>query len=339
MDEKLIMEYHYFLRSIEPYMKTPEEVVKSYFENGDDRFFVKQELIDANPRFLELVNCSDHIKRIEIDQVLGDDLVKYMPFERLHNIEQIKFFGSNINGFFKHSKHMPNLKELYIGLNYDGIPNGQRLDDEIDQLKSLKDLDIRGTKVDYLPDTLGKIATLERLSLMVNAKIPDTIVNLPKLTDLGIHVYDINHIPYTLDLLGKINGLKSLGYGDSSGIPPVFHDNLTSLESLGLGLWSCKEAPISVRKMVNLESLTMVVNFDAIPYWLTELVNLEYLAFDYLPGNTLPTFLKKLPKLKHINLTNCVFMFNEQEINQIKEDFLDYKVYEVNVDFRGQPFL
>lgn len=113
MDVRLIEEFQRYLLKGRDNNESPQEFIESCIESWSGRFFVRQDIIDANPRFLELINCSEKITRLEIEKVYGDELSKVMPFERLGNIEEIKFFGSNINGFFKHSSFMSALKYIY----------------------------------------------------------------------------------------------------------------------------------------------------------------------------------------------------------------------------------
>jgi hypothetical protein len=326
MDLELLMEYDRFLSKGRTTETSPEEVIRICFENGWNQFIINQEMIDANPRFLELVDCSKEIKKLEITGVINEDLAKHMPFEKLSNIEQIRFWGCNINGFFKHTNNMPNLKDISINITHLPSPENQKIDSGISNLKSLENLDIIDYNITYLPDSIGDLTNLKYLRLHTSAYIPMSITNLTNLyLDIAL---DKSQESYIRNLLSKMKGLEGLKLtsGNIESIP-LTKSQLT-LERLNLEVPTFKKVPETIRQMKSLKSLSLCLDIPEIPYWLTELQNLEYLFFGILPDHKLPLFLKELPNLKHIDLFG-LFLTDEEE-EQISKDFEGYELRGIN---------
>ncbi|CAN6685168.1 unnamed protein product [Malus baccata var. baccata] len=146
----------------------------------------------------------------------------------------------------------PNIEHLNLsGTAIESLP------ESIGNLKSLEKLDLSGTAIENLPASIGNLKSLEKLDLSGTAIkcLPESIGNLKSLEKLDLRGTAIKNLP------ASIGYLKSLEKLDLSGTAieslPESIGNLKSLEKLDLSGTAIKCLPESIGNLKSLEKLDL----------------------------------------------------------------------------------
>jgi Leucine-rich repeat (LRR) protein len=168
------------------------------------------------------------------------------------------------------------------------------------------DLSLHEVYVESLPEALGSMRSLERLSINNFPKLvslPASLSQLPRLKILWLREVRWSQLPDTMrglrhleELFVARTQLRSL---------PLWLGELTSLRVLEMN-GACSYAsdfvlPDSMRRLVNLTELSLkCTRLIELPSWLGELTSLEVLsvADNYL--RALPDVFDALPRLNHV---------------------------------------
>jgi leucine-rich repeat protein SHOC2 len=176
-------------------------------------------------------------------------------------------------------KYLKNLKELSLPRTiYYGFPNyfidlkdlplekfsiccGQFtvLPKWINELKSLKELDISSTKITTLPDTIGNLGNLETLRLMFNRNfsgVPDSICNLQNLQALELNENNLSEVPECLGKLKNLNMLR-LSKNNLKNLP-IGITELTNLNHLYFDDNPISSIPTSFEKFKSNQNLVNI---------------------------------------------------------------------------------
>ncbi|XP_058185531.1 disease resistance protein RPV1-like isoform X2 [Rhododendron vialii] len=194
------------------------------------------------------------------------------------------------------------LKEL----NLDGC-HLLYLPEEIGNLISLQTLDLAKNTLSILPDGICNLICLKRLHLEENnvSNLPSGIGRLTSLESLYLSRNSLCTLP---DTIGKLSCLKYLLVGNNklSHLPSEIGD-LESLERLVLeGNNGFRALPESICKLVRLRYLDLNdCNLSHLPSEIDRLISLKYLFLGHDTWLTLPDSIWHLPRLKFISLKNC----------------------------------
>ncbi|KAG5564707.1 hypothetical protein RHGRI_000786 [Rhododendron griersonianum] len=193
----------------------------------------------------------------------------------------------------------------------------------------LKELNLDGCHLSYLPEEIGNLISLQKLDLAENnlSTLPDGICNLTCLKDLRLEENNVSILPSGIgrltsleilllsrnslctlpDTIGKLSCLKFLWVGNNklSHLPSEIGD-LDSLEELDLaGNNGFRALPESICKLVRLQSLILNgCNLSHLPSEIDRLVSLEDLNIEENNICTIPDSIWHLACNK-IRLDNC----------------------------------
>jgi internalin A len=188
------------------------------------------------------------------------------------------------------------LKKLVVSLTYQQSDSAAIAGiDNIGNLEALEELTIQGTKMERLPESIGNLKRLRKLTLRENASLTsvDALRDLTSLEELDLSKCDLREVG---DSFSTLKGLKRLTLSHNSELASVSGlRDLPALEELQL-YSKLSVLPASLGTLVSLTKLELSAKTDDASF-LAELVQLEelYLAgcsFDELPGQ-----LRNLKKL------------------------------------------
>lgn len=177
---------------------------------------------------------------------------------------------------------------------------------EVSSKKGTKDLNLRNKlldRIEWLPDSIGKLSSLITLDLSENrlVALPSSISGLSSLTKLDLHSNKIVELPESLgDLLSLVyldlrgNQLTSL---------PATISNLICLQELDVSSNNLSVLPESVGSLVNLEKLNIETNnIEEIPHIIGRCSSLKELLAAYNKLKALPEALGKLESLETLSV-------------------------------------
>lgn len=170
----------------------------------------------------------------------------------------------------------------------------------------IRDLSLHEIYVASLPEALGSMRSLERLSINNCPKLvslPASLSQLPRLRSLWLREVRWSQLPETLRGLRHLEELY-VSRTQLKSLPPWLGE-LTSLRTLEMH-GACSYAsdfvlPESMRRLVNLTELSFkCTRLIELPCWLGEFTLLEVLsvADNYL--RALPDVFDALPRLRHV---------------------------------------
>ena len=170
-------------------------------------------------------------------------------------------------------------------------------------LVKLQTLDLSGTPITTLPESIGQLANLQSLSLSDTriTDLPESFGQLGKLQWLSLHNSSITALP---DSFGRLAGLQwlSLSYTPITALPESF-GRLANLQTLYLYNTPIATLPESFGQLANLESLDLSdTQITALPDSFGQLANLEKLDLDSAPLAALPASFGQLAALRELYL-------------------------------------
>jgi Leucine-rich repeat (LRR) protein/flagellar motor component MotA len=194
---------------------------------------------------------------------------------------------------------------------------------------SLRDLAVSNESITILPDWIGDLQSLTRLSLYSNQKLetlpgsigdlvnldelligyspinrlPDGLYNLKNLKSLGLNSLPIKKIPDWLGDLESLTNLSLFGNGKLETLPDCI-GNLTNLVKLNISFMQIEKLPDSMGNLKNLQTLSIErTDIEELPDWLGNLQSLTGLSLDHNGKlRTLPDSIGNLTNLTTLDL-------------------------------------
>ncbi|AFY95648.1 leucine-rich repeat domain-containing protein [Chamaesiphon minutus] len=164
-------------------------------------------------------------------------------------------------------------------------------------------LDLRGYKLETLPENIGNLTHLTKLNLNGNrlTSLPESIGNLTNLTELYLNGHKLTNLP---ESIGNLVNLTRLDLnGDRLNGLPESVGNLTNLTALYLDGHKLKTLPESIGNLTNLTKLALNGGFlHSLPDSFANLINLTKLKLGNNQFDRIPDILFCLPRLKKIYL-------------------------------------
>jgi Leucine-rich repeat (LRR) protein len=330
MNLDLLREYYHFrygkdFELTSPFILSFQEELKDDFHQA---FIIDQQLVDYNINFLKLLPFSG-FRGLVIQGVKEIDWEKIKGFEIFKKISRIRFFDSKVDGFFKLSDQMIQVKHIEIN-GYENLIE-QNVDYEIGNLKGIESLSIYAQNVLHLPESIIELKSLKKLNLHCKFSFEKKINNISSLETLSID--NINAGLNISDLLYSINNLsnlKHLHYQDThTSECPDFSAIMPKLNSFSLTMFKKKNLPQFIEKGKNLQTLSISLDFKTIPEWVNKLSKLEILRIsDPFINGKLPTVLNKMSNLKIIDFSNCMdLIMDAKKSKNIIERFPSIDIY------------
>lgn len=177
---------------------------------------------------------------------------------------------------------------------------------EVSSKKGTQDLNLRGKlmdKIEWLPDSIGKLSSLTTLDLSENRilALPATIGGLSSLTKLDLHSNKISELP---DTIGDILSLVSLDLrGNQLESLPSTLGRLVRLEELDLSANHLHVLPESIGSLVSLRILDVETNnIEEIPHTIANCSSLKELRADYNRLKALPEAVGRITSLEVLSV-------------------------------------
>lgn len=177
------------------------------------------------------------------------------------------------------------------------------LPDSIRQLANLQILDLSGTKITALRSSIGQLANLKylRLRKMQITALPDSIGWLSKLRNLDLLCTNITALP---ESIGQLENLQTLNLWDTpvTDLPDSI-GQLKNLQTLDLNYTRITTLPETVGQLKNLQTLHLPQGrITALPESIGGLASLKELSLWSSPINTLPESVVHLKSLQKLQL-------------------------------------
>ncbi|MQM07109.1 hypothetical protein Taro_039939 [Colocasia esculenta] len=172
------------------------------------------------------------------------------------------------------------------------------LDKELHNLNYLRALDVSGTNIVALPNSIGSLRHLLYLNLSHTKieRLPESVCKLYKLQTLDLGHTEIKG-PQTLDL--KDNDKANDGLPDALG-------NLSNLRYLVLEVTRIRRLPESIGKLSKLRTLHLsFTDIEELPKTIGSLKNLEILCLNNSKIQRLPESIHGLSNLQRLDLQHC----------------------------------
>lgn len=238
---------------IEAINKVPKDLLISLIRLTDKNTFilpVNFALGNNSPKYSELSDSSYVLKAMAI-RVIGWQRIR-------HQTPHGERFELRTEGTFYELNEIPEDKSKVIGLSL-FRKHLQEFPKEVQQMKSIKYLDLMDNSLVTLPDFIGDLKELEEVYLFKN-KIVATPTSLSKLTKLRNLVLSNNSIGILPDVVSLENlELLDLSNNQIRKIPPDI-SKLTKLRFLYLDNNDIKNLPIELFELPNLKRLHLQGN-------------------------------------------------------------------------------
>ncbi len=161
----------------------------------------------------------------------------------------------NITAFPDSIGDCESLEKIDMSCHSAHIPT---LPDSIGKLKKLRKLDCQYSKIQKLPEAIGKCIGLEEVILEDCdhiSDLPDSFGDLPNLKILNIEDSGFTHFP---ECITRLKSLEELNFGQNAlGKLPENIGDLTNLRILDLSSCQISKLPDSFCKLINLEELNL----------------------------------------------------------------------------------
>ncbi|GMI68973.1 plant intracellular ras group-related LRR 4 [Hibiscus trionum] len=183
------------------------------------------------------------------------------------------------------------------------------LPDSIGKLSSLITLDLSDNRIVALPDTIGGLSSLKKLDLHSNkiAQLPDSIGDLLSLVFLDLSANQLSSLPATFGRLVRLEELD-LSSNHLPSLPDTI-GSLISLKKLNVETNDIEEIPHTIGHCSSLKELRADYNrLKALPEAVGKIETLEVLSVRYNNIKQLPTTMSSLANLKELDVS-----FNELE--------------------------
>ncbi|PNY10808.1 leucine-rich repeat protein shoc-2-like [Trifolium pratense] len=183
------------------------------------------------------------------------------------------------------------------------------LPDSLGKLSSLITLDLSQNRIITLPFTIGKLSSLTHLDLHSNQikELPNSIENLINLSHLNVSGNMLSSLPHSLSKLARLKELN-LNSNQLSSIPDSI-GSLVKLKVLNVETNDIEEIPHSIGHCASLKELCADYNrLKALPEAIGQIKSLEILSVRYNNIKQLPTTMSNMINLKELNVS-----FNELE--------------------------
>ena len=163
-------------------------------------------------------------------------------------------------------------------------------------------LNLYGSGLDTIPETISEMTELEYLSLSANPLrfIPETINELDRLERFYIHTCQLQEIP---ESIGDLSNLRSIWiYNNQITSLPESFGNLEELEILKIGNNNLESFPNSFGNLQNLEELDAINNnLELLSENFDNLINLNYIN---LFNNNLGEFINNISDFESLEVLN-----------------------------------
>ncbi|WJX94035.1 Plant intracellular Ras-group-related LRR protein 4, variant 2 [Trifolium repens] len=183
------------------------------------------------------------------------------------------------------------------------------LPDSLGKLSSLITLDLSQNRIINLPYTIGKLSSLTYLDLHANQikELPDSIENLINLTHLNVSGNMLSSLPHSFTKLTRLEELN-LNSNQLSSIPDSI-GSLVKLKILNVETNDIEEIPHSIGHCGSLKDFCADYNrLKALPEAIGQIKSLEILSVRYNNIKQLPTTMSNMINLRELNVS-----FNELE--------------------------
>ncbi|NEQ58292.1 MAG: GTPase [Moorea sp. SIO4A1] len=244
------------------------------------------------------------------------------------------------------------LKQLDLSrdfLYYDDVKVTEILT-EVFNLSQLEVLDLSGTQLKTVPESIGKLTNLTELNLSGNqlTTVPESIGKLTNLTKLNLSGNQLTIVP---ESIGKLTNLTELNLSKNQlTTVPESIGKLTNLTKLNLSFNHFNQltiVPESIGKLTNLTELNLRTNnLKKIPESINQLILLTQLDLSFNQLITVPESITKLSNLTKLDLRdnpleNIPIEIAEKDIEAIRDYFRQLKegedyIYEAKLLIVGE---
>lgn len=216
------------------------------------------------------------------------------------NYENYKY---SLNGVFDHNQHRAIESLIEWADEHDISP--KKLPRAVDEVKTLKTLDLSECSLSYLPEVIGQINWITALYVYNNnlTLLPESIRHLKQLTTLDLSENQLTNLPDWIDELTQLNWLN-INHNQLKVLPKTI-GNTSRLRFLYAKKNQFNYFPDSICELISLKELDVSWNhLIELPDSIENLVDLE--IFHFSEGNNidiLPDSIGKLLKLKKLVVT------------------------------------
>lgn len=233
-----------------------------------------------------------------------------LPLDMASDITDIlRMSAAGAQGFLvKLSEFLDHLDQLLEQGGFDhqtALPKITALNDLPPELNELKELDLTGKQLSFLPATISDLTILQKLWLDKNqlTTLPESLGNLVNLQILHVDQNKLTALPASI---GRLTQLETLSvYGNQLTILPESVWQLANLQTLNLAENHFSALPEGIGNLTNLYMLDL--GHNALTFLPESLGNLHHLAFLYLSYNqltSLPQSFANLKNLIYLNITD-----------------------------------
>ncbi len=199
------------------------------------------------------------------------------------------------------------------------IDNGYKpTDEEKSVLGSCPVLDLRGTKITELPDSIGQLSALEELDLRGTkiTELPDSIGQLSALEALYLSDTKITELPDSIGQLGALKRLE-ISLAKITKLPDSI-GQLSALKTLYLSCTNITELPDSIGQLGALKTLYLIgMSITELPDSIGQLGALEELDLSYAKITELPDSIGQLGALERLDLSETKITELPDSIGQL----------------------
>ncbi|MBO4419144.1 MAG: leucine-rich repeat domain-containing protein [Oscillospiraceae bacterium] len=218
--------------------------------------------------------------------------------------------------------------------------------DEAAMLAIKKVLDLRGTPITALPESIGRLTSLQTLSVWMApiTALPESIGQLTSLQTLDLSGIPITALP---DSIGQLTNLQKLVLrGNLITILPDSIGQLTNLQGLDLSGTSITALPESIGRLTSLQTLKLWdTQITALPDSIGQLTSLQALYLGGTQITALPESIGRLTSLQELDLWDSKITVLPEWIGKLSDlrylDLAGLTLPEIpqSLGQRGLPFV